>query len=90
MRASEGDILCSDCAPPQVRWIDGHALAGFQELAAAPVAEPRASWPELDAEARQQIGRILHEHMSLHLPGYRLPASLYWLAPRRADRGSDR
>jgi DNA repair protein RecO len=90
VRASEGDILCSDCAPPQVRWIDGHALGGFQELAAVPMADSCASWPELDAEARQQIGRILHEHMSLHLPGYRLPASLYWLAPRRADRGSDR
>lgn len=90
VRASEGDILCSDCAPPQVRWIDGSALDGFQLLTSRPVPDPEASWPELDAEARQQIGRILHEHMSLHLPGYRLPASLYWLAPKRADRGTDR
>ena len=90
VRASEGDILCSDCAPPQVRWIDGSALEGFQSLTELPIADPGASWPALDAEARQQIGRALHEHMSLHLPGYRLPASLYWLAPRRADRGTDR
>jgi DNA repair protein RecO (recombination protein O) len=90
VRAAEGDILCSDCAPPQVRWIDGSALEGFQSLSSRPVPDPGASWPALDAEARQQIGRILHEHMSLHLPGYRLPASLYWLAPKRADRGTDR
>jgi DNA repair protein RecO (recombination protein O) len=90
VRASEGDILCTDCAPPQVRWIDAQALEGFQSLTARPISDRGARWPELDADARKQIGRILHEHMSLHLPGYRLPASLYWLAPRRADRGTDR
>jgi DNA repair protein RecO (recombination protein O) len=91
VRAAEGDILCSDCAPPRTRWIDGGALHELQSLAASPFVgdEPR-SWPRLDPEARQQIGRLLHEHMTLHLPGYRLPASLYWLAPSRADRGSDR
>jgi DNA repair protein RecO (recombination protein O) len=90
VRASEGDILCSDCAPPQVRWLDGPALGELQALATARPGQEGISWPALDPDERQQIGRILHEHMSLHLPGYRLPASLYWLAPRRADRGSDR
>lgn len=90
VRASEGDILCSDCSPPQARWIEGAALRQFQALAVTPFDEGPAEWPVLDSTERQQVGRLLHEHMTLHLPGYRLPASLYWLAPSRADRGSDR
>lgn len=91
VRAAEGAILCSDCAPPRTRWVDGGALRQLQDLAASPLVDHQLeTWPRLDPEERQQIGRLLHEHMTLHLPGYRLPASLYWLAPRSAGRGSDR
>ena len=90
VRASEGDILCTRCVKPQVRWLDAEILADLQRLARTPLTTPASTWPELDPRSRQQLGRLLHEHMSLHSPGYRLPQSLYWLAPTREDQGTNR
>lgn len=90
VRASEGDILCTRCVPPQSRWLDAESLRDLQELARRELGGDGGPWPALEAASRQQIGRLLHEHLSLHSPGYRLPASLYWLAPARDDRGPDR
>jgi DNA repair protein RecO (recombination protein O) len=90
VRASEGDILCTRCASGPVRWLDAQTLCDLQELARNPLSVAASIWPSLESRSRQQLGRLLHEHMSLHLPGYRLPQSLYWLAPRREDQGTNR
>jgi len=90
VRASEGDILCTRCAPPQCRWFDADGLRDLQVLAGDFMSGGPREWPRLEAATRQQIGRLLHEHMALHMPGYRLPASLYWLAPQREGRGTNR
>ena len=90
VRASEGDILCTRCVPPQARWLDAATLADLQAIAGTSLARTTSIWPELGSRSRQQIGRLLHEHMSLHLPGYRLPQSLYWLAPKAEDQGTNR
>jgi len=90
VRASEGDILCTRCVSGVVRWLDAETLSDLQDLARSPLPVAASEWPELDSRSRQQLGRLLHEHMSLHLPGYRLPQSLYWLAPTREDQGTNR
>ena len=90
VRASEGDLLCTRCVSGVVRWLDAEVLSDLQELARNPLSVASSTWPSLESRSRQQLGRLLHEHMSLHLPGYRLPQSLYWLAPTREDQGTNR
>jgi len=77
--------VCSACAQSLS---DG--LRDLQVLAGDFMSGGPREWPRLEAATRQQIGRLLHEHMALHMPGYRLPASLYWLAPQREGRGTNR
>lgn len=88
VRPAEGDILCSGCAAGSARWLDAGLLARLQELSRPDWDAPAGAWAELGPAGRQQLGRILHESMTLHLPGYRLPQALYWLAPPRGDQGT--
>ena len=90
VRPAEGDILCSGCNAAGARWLDAELLDRLQSLARPAWGAGPEGWPRIDARGRQQLGRILHEFMTLHLPGYRLPQALYWLAPPRGDEGTDR
>jgi hypothetical protein len=44
--------------------------------------------PALAPADRREVGRLLHEHMGFHLPSYRLPRALYWLAPITKGRST--
>lgn len=90
VRPSEGDILCTGCVSGPARWLDSELLVQLQAIARPQWGAPPESWPRLEARGRQQLGRILHEFMTLHLPGYRLPQALYWLAPPRGGEETDR
>jgi DNA repair protein RecO (recombination protein O) len=90
VRPADGDILCSGCAAGATRWLDADALGWLQELARPDWDHDPAIWPRIEARGRQRLGRILHESMTHHLPGYRLPQSLYWLAPASGAPGTDR
>ena len=85
-RVSEGTFVCSRCSAGAGRWLEGWIIDSLQRLIDSELADP-ARVP-LEARERREIGRLLHEHLGFHLPDYRLPQSLYWLAPQRTDRGS--
>jgi DNA repair protein RecO (recombination protein O) len=74
----EGFVCCERCARGTGgRWLDGASLEAMLTLPSCLDGETTL---ELDAAAKGAIGRLLHEHMSFHLPSYRLPRSLFWLA----------
>lgn len=83
-RVTDGTFACVRCGAGAGRWIEGSVVEVLQSLTATGLAEPIG--PVLDATARREVGRLLHEHLAFHLPDYRLPQSLYWLAPQRTDR----
>jgi DNA repair protein RecO (recombination protein O) len=82
-RVAEGAIVCPRCATGGGRWIEATALEALRAVVEADFDRPGAL-PELDAGQKRDVGRLLHEHMTFHLSHYRLPASLYWMAPERA------
>lgn len=84
-RVTDGTFVCARCGLGSGRWIDGSVVDALQRLTETDLAECPA--PSVDATERREIGRLLHEHLAFHLPDYRLPQSLYWLAPQRTDRG---
>lgn len=88
-RVAEGSIVCEGCAATAGRWIDATTLAALRAVVTADLTRPPVSLEPLDAGARRDVGRLLHEHMTFHLSDYRLPASLYWAAPGR-DAASER
>jgi DNA repair protein RecO (recombination protein O) len=85
-RAAEGTFVCARCGAGSGRWLEGAVVDGLQRLVETDL--DASDVPELGAGERREVGRLLHEHMAFHLPDYRLPSSLYWLAPQRSDRGS--
>ena len=85
-RVTDGTFVCMRCGAGSGRWIDGSVVDVLQRLTETDLAQP--SGPALDSTERREIGRLLHEHLTFHLPDYRLPQSLYWLAPQRTDRES--
>jgi DNA repair protein RecO (recombination protein O) len=85
-RVTDGTFVCTRCGAGSGRWIDGPVVDALQRLIETELAQP--SGPALATSERREIGRLLHEHLGFHLPDYRLPQSLYWLAPQRTDRGS--
>jgi DNA repair protein RecO (recombination protein O) len=81
-RAVEGALCCERCARGDGRWLDPAALGVLAQLESG---LQTAAPPPLEDPIRAAVGRLLHEHMSFHLPSYRVPRSLYWLAD--ATRG---
>lgn len=75
--ARDGIVCCEPCAQgKRGRWLDGactRALAYLESGLQTPDV------PGLDDSVRGAVGRLLHEHMTFHLPSYRVPRSLYWL-----------
>lgn len=88
-RVAEGSIVCEGCAASAGRWIDATTLDALRAVVAADLTGAPLELQPLDAAARREVGRLLHEHMTFHLSDYRLPASLYWAAPGR-DAASER
>jgi DNA repair protein RecO len=86
--ASEGHLNCAGCAGHGGRWIDiqvVHALAAIDGLGLGAIGE----MVPLSSIQRRGVGRLLHEHMSYHLPQYRLPKSLYWLQDSRPGTAAE-
>jgi DNA repair protein RecO len=92
-RASEASFECPNCARAGGRWLEGVTLSSLGQLRwlgveALPQESPDAEPPELSDPSRREIGRLLHEHMGLHLSAYRLPRALFWTSTAMRDRGS--
>ena len=77
-------MRCHRCATGGGTWVASDTLEAIENITRDP-GEPR----ELTRRERRQVGRLLHEHMTYHLPNYRLPRSLFWLAPEE-DREDTR
>jgi len=88
-RVAEGSIVCEGCAATAGRWIDDPTLDALRATVAAGLTGSSPRLVALDAGARREVGRLLHDHMTFHLSDYRLPSSLYWSAPGR-DAASER
>jgi DNA repair protein RecO (recombination protein O) len=89
-RPSEGDLLCASCAaggggPSVGRWIEGEDLRLWQKVEETLEGSRRC---ELDETRRRLFGRLLHDHMTHHLPRYRVPRALYWLAGGVGEQGA--
>jgi DNA repair protein RecO (recombination protein O) len=74
-RPQDGSLTCERCSQAPARWIDREGLRDLEAVATCLEAGPL---PELDARARRAVGRLLHDHMTFHLPSYRLPRALVW------------
>ena len=83
-RPSEGDLSCADCGGGQGLWLGAEDLQLWRSLDGL-LEEETA--PDVDDEGKRRIGKILHLHMLVHLPRYRVPASLFWLSALRDSEG---
>jgi recombinational DNA repair protein (RecF pathway) len=79
-RAADGTLACERCADAQAQWLDGEELRALSDVSAI-LADGGS--PALSDSQRRAVGRLLHEHLSHHLPGYRLPRALYWTGGSR-------
>jgi len=79
-RVAEGVLECAECGREGGRWLEESVLGDLRVLDHLLARNEEAPGFELSDEARRSIGRLLHEHLVFHLPRYRLPQSLYWLA----------
>jgi len=78
--AADGFLRCARCHVPGSRWLDAASLNRLRDIDGG--VELHGG---LETVARKEIGRLLHEHLSYHLPNYRLPTSLYWLEEASAE-----
>lgn len=77
---ADGAMACERCAREGGHWVDADALVCVDTLAQGLAT---GTLPPVNASRRRVIGRLLHEHMTFHLPNYRVPRSLYWLTDER-------
>lgn len=78
--AAEGRLACERCAGAQAQWMDAEEL---RVLGAVAAVLEGGDAPQLLEPQRRAVGRLLHEHLSHHLTGYRLPRALYWTGGSR-------
>ncbi len=83
---AEGGVLCASCgtdatgAPGARRRLGAEAWEALRILAGPGSVQEPPGWSRA---LRREVGALLHGFLGYHMPGYRLPAALDLLRPRK-------